>query len=149
MSARAFRPVPELVAEADARLAGVEGAGLEKLVGHLYEERSRRGIGDFPITRRICGYWDRNDTEIDLVAVNEAEKRIRFGSCKRSANKLLGDVRNLKDHVARFLNENRAYQKWKIDYVGISVRLTADDQKVLARNDILPQPLDHLTAGLS
>ena len=52
VSARAFRPVDRLVAEADEQLATVEGVGLEKLVRHLYEERSRRGIGDFPLSQR-------------------------------------------------------------------------------------------------
>jgi AAA+ ATPase superfamily predicted ATPase len=149
VSARTFRPVEQLVAEADEQLAVVEGFGLEKLVGHLYGERSRRGIGEFPLSRRICGYWDRKDTEIDLVAVNEDAKRIRFGSCKRSPHKLLSGVTNFKNHVDRFLNENRKYQKWTIDYVGVAPRLNDDERKVLTRADIIPQPLEDLTAGLN
>jgi AAA+ ATPase superfamily predicted ATPase len=148
VSARTFRPVDQLVAEADEQLAAVEGGGLEKLVGELYEERSRRGIGDFPLSRRICGYWDRKDTEIDLVAVNDADERIRFGSCKRSPEKLLRDVRNFKEHVDRFLDEHRKYQKWKTELVGISGRLNADERQILTRNDITPQDLGELTAGL-
>lgn len=149
VSARTFRPVEQLVAEADEQLATVEGTGLEKLVGQLYAERSRRGIGDFPLKRRIRGYWDRKDTEIDLVAVNDDEKRIRFGSCKRSTNKLLSDIGNFKNHVERFLNENRTYQKWQIEYVGISIRLNQEERKVLTRNDVLPQSLEDLTTGLN
>src|ERR1700722_6666980 len=42
VSAIAFRPVEQLVKEADQRLADVEGGGLEKLTGQLYEERSRK-----------------------------------------------------------------------------------------------------------
>jgi uncharacterized protein len=148
VSARTFRPVDALVAEADEQLAAVEGEGLEKLVGQVYEERSRLGIGDFPLTRRICGYWDRKDTEIDLVAVNDRDGRIRFGSCKRSPNKLLSDVTNFKNHVDRFLNEHRTYQKWKVEYVGVAPRLSEDERRVLMRADILPQPLDELIAGL-
>ncbi len=148
VSARTFRPIEQLVQEADEQLAKVEGSGLEKLVDHLYEERSRRGLGDFPLSRGIRGYWDRKDTEIDLVAVNDKEKRIRFGSCKRSSKKLLSDIRNLKNHVDRFLNEHRSFQKWKIEYVGISVRLSDDERIVLNRNDVLPQSLDDLTLGL-
>lgn len=148
VSAKGFRPLDLLVAEADEQLARAEGTALEKLVGQLYEERSRRGLGDFPLSRRICGYWDRKDTEIDLVAVSEREERIRFGSCKRSPAKLLSDVANFKGHVERFLNENRTYQKWRVEYVGISVRLTADERKVLTRADITPQPLGELLAGL-
>ena len=112
VSARAFRPVEQLVAEADDTLAGVEGFGLEKLVRRLYEERSRRGIGDFPLTSAIRGYWDRKDTEIDVVAVNDEDRRIRFGSCKRSASKLLRDVSNFKNHVDRFLSVHKKYASW-------------------------------------
>lgn len=148
VSARTFQPVERLVAEADERLATVEGVGLEKLVGRLYEERSRRGIGDFPLSQRICGYWDKKDTEIDLVAVSAGDERIRFGSCKRSAGKLLSDVTNFKAHVDRFLNENRTYQKWRVEYVGVAPRLDADERTVLTRADIIPQPLDELMAGL-
>jgi AAA+ ATPase superfamily predicted ATPase len=148
VSARAFRPVDQLVSEADERLETVEGRGLEKLAGRLYEERSRRGIGDFPLTQRISGYWDKKDTEIDLVAVNHDAARIRFGSCKRSSSKLLSDIGNFKAHVERFLNENRAYQTWTVEYVGVSPRLTADERKVLERADVIPQPLDALLAGL-
>jgi hypothetical protein len=148
VSARAFRPLDQLVAEADQRLADVEGGGLEKLVGQLYEERSRRGISDFPLTERIHGYWDRKDTEIDLVAVNASTEHIRFGSCKRSPSKLLSDITNFKSHVDRFLNDRRTYQKWLIDRVGVSVRLSRPERQALTRTDIVPQSLDQLTSGL-
>jgi len=36
----------------------VEGRAFQKLVGVLYEERSRKRIGDFPQSERINGYWD-------------------------------------------------------------------------------------------
>jgi hypothetical protein len=149
VSAKGFRPVEQLVAEADEQLATVEGTGLEKLVGRLYEERSRRGIGDFPLSRSIRGFWDRKDTEIDLVAVNDDAKRIRFASCKRSPRNLVIDIANFKGHVERFLNENPKYHKWRIEYVGVAPRLTKDERKVLARADIIPQSLDELVAGMS
>jgi AAA+ ATPase superfamily predicted ATPase len=149
VSARTFRPVEQLVAEADERLEMVEGVGLEKLVGQIYEERSRRGIGDFSLTQRIRGYWDKKDTEIDLVAVNDEDRRIRFGSCKRSPDKLLSDITNFKNHVDRFLNENRTYQTWQREYIGVAPRLTEEQRRVLTRHDIIPQPLNELIAGLT
>jgi len=36
----------------------VEDRAFEKLAGVLYEERSRKRIGDFPLSERINGYWD-------------------------------------------------------------------------------------------
>jgi AAA+ ATPase superfamily predicted ATPase len=148
VSAREFRPMDQLVAEADARLAEVEGAALEKLVGELYEERSRKGVGDFPLSRRITGYWDRSDTEIDLVAVNEAAEAIRFGSCKRSPSKLLSDVNNFKGHVERFLDTFRRYRSWKVDYVGCAPSLGEAEREVLRRHEVSPQDLNDLTHDL-
>ncbi len=147
-AALAFRPLEGLLDEADQRLAIAEGGTLEKLVGQLYEERSRRGIGDFPLSQRIQGYWDRSNIEIDLVAVNEPDQRIRFGSCKRSPARLLADVTNFRDHVTRFLGTLRTYQSWSVEHVGIAPVLDADQRRVLARHDVIPQDLHDLTADL-
>lgn len=148
VAAREFRPVDELVRESDARLCDVEGALLEKLAGELYEERSRKRVGHFPLSARITGYWDRSDTEIDLVAVNEPDRVIRFGSCKRSPSKLLSDVNNFRGHVERFLEAHPRYAAWKIELVGISPRLDEDARGVLIRHEVLPQDLRDLTADL-
>ena len=117
----AFRPLDELIDEADQRLADVEGGALEKLVGQLYEERSRKGMGDFPIT---------------------------FGSCKRSPAKLLSDVNNFKQHVERFLKSMPRYQHWTKHYVGISPLLSNEHRSTLQSHDIIPQDLNDLTLGL-
>ncbi len=146
VSAIAFRPIDSLVREADQRLADVEGGTLEKLVAQLYEERSRKGQGDFPLTQRVEGYWDRADTEIDLVAVNETTGTIRFGSCKRSAVKLLSDINRFRQHVERFLTTMRKYQKWNVQYVGIAPVLYDEQRAILVRHEILPQDLNDLTA---
>jgi len=50
----------------------------------LQEEPSRARVCDFALTCRVEGPRDRGDTELDLVAVNEGERAIRFGSRKRS-----------------------------------------------------------------
>ena len=149
VSAIAFRPLDELIDEADQRLAAVEGGALEKLARQLYEERSRKGIGDFPITHRVQGFWDKSDTEIDLVAVNETEKAIRFGSCKRSPQKLLAGVNNFKQHVERFLQTLPKYQGWTQQYVGIAPALDAEQRAILTGEGIIPQDLVDLTRGLN
>jgi AAA+ ATPase superfamily predicted ATPase len=149
VSAIAFRPLDGLIEEADQRLADVEGAALEKLVGQLYEERSRKGIGDFPVTHRIQGFWDKADTEIDLVAVNETTRTIRFGSCKRSPNRLVADVNHFKGHVERFLQAMPKYQSWTTELAGISPVLDVEQRAILASHSIIPQDLDDLTVGLA
>lgn len=83
VSAVHFSPEAQLIAQADQLLAEAEGSALEELAGRLYEETSRKGLSDFPLSERIKGYWDRAGIEIDLVAVSESTRRIRFGTCKR------------------------------------------------------------------
>jgi AAA+ ATPase superfamily predicted ATPase len=148
VSAIAFRPLKELVDEADQRLADVEGSSLEKLAGQLYEERSRKGVGDFPITHRIQGFWDKAETEIDLVAVDETTESIRFGSCKRSPGKLISDVNNFKQHVGRFLKIMPKYQGWSQQLVGISPLLDTAQRAILTSHEIIPQDLNDLTQEL-
>ncbi len=148
VSAIAFRPLDELIEEADQRLEVVEGGALEKLAGQLYEERSRRRIGDFPITHRVQGFWDKSDTEIDLVAFNETTESIRFGSCKRSPQKLMSGVNKFKQHVDRFLQAMPTYQGWSKQFVGISPVLDTEQRAFLTSHDILPQDLNDLTLGL-
>ena len=77
VSAVAFRPVDVLSEQADEPRADIEGYALEDLVAQLYQERSRRDIGDFPLAEHIEGYWDHGDVEIDLVAIN-GERRLRW-----------------------------------------------------------------------
>ncbi len=148
VSAIAFRPVDQLVWEADQRLEVVEGTALEKLAGQLYQERSRKGVGDFPLTQRIQGYWNKAGTELDLVAVNEEERIIRFGSCKRSPSKLISDINNFKGHVDRFLKALPQYQDWTLQYAGISTVLNREQRAILEHHDVIPQDLNDLVSGL-
>jgi AAA+ ATPase superfamily predicted ATPase len=146
VSAINFVPIERLVGQADERLAEVEGHALEKLVGTLYEERSRKGMGDFPLTARIQGYWDRNDTEIDLVAINETERRIRFGTCKRNAERLVADIPILAGHIGRFLAAHPRYQSWTVEKVSIAPRLSPEIRAQLRQAGHIAQDLIDLTA---
>jgi hypothetical protein len=146
VAALAFRPVEQLVDEADQRLADAEGFALEKMTGQLYEERSRTGVGDFPLTQRIQGFWDRNGTEIDLVAVNVQDRAIRFGSCKRSPDKLLADVNNFKGHVRRFHEAMPQYTGWRQDLVGVAPVLTSQQRRTLHHHGVIGQDLSDLTS---
>lgn len=70
------------------------------------------------------GYWDRSDVEIDLVAVSEEQKTIRFGTCKRQADKLAGSMPTLAVAAARFLAAHKMYQHWNVEHVAIAPRMT-------------------------
>lgn len=148
VSAVAFRPVDALIDQADARLADVEGHALEDLAGQLYEERSRLGLGDFPLTERIRGYWDRADVEIDLVAVNEDERRIRFGTCKRNPDRLPGAIAPLQRSAGRFLDAHARFSDWRIEYVAVAPEIGEALRGELQARGVVPQSLRDLTAGL-
>lgn len=144
-----FRPEGQLIEQADQRLHESEGFGLERLVGVLYEERSRKGTGDFPLTRRVEGYWNRAGTEIDLIVLNEDEQRIRFGTYKRSEAKLTrGHLQSFDGHIQRFLEAHRLYQTWTIERVAVAPELTPSVRAALGEVGYLGQDLADLTAEL-
>jgi len=136
------------VQEADERLRLIEGHGLERLVGRLYEERSRKGLGDFPLTHRVQGDWDRGRTEIDLVVLNEEDKCIRFGTCKRNAAKLTADLAGFAGNVARFLSAHPQYRAWRVEKVAIAPRIDPALRRHLEERDVIAQDLVELSRGL-
>jgi len=148
VSAAAFRPMEMMIQQADVRLADVEGQALEDLVSHLYEERSRRKLGDFALTAKISGYWDRADVEIDLVAVNEDERRIRFGSCKRNPERLVASVEVLKSGAGKFLGAHRSFADWQHEYVALAPDISAPIRMELGRLGVIAQSLVDLTRDL-
>ena len=148
VSATAFRPLDELIAQADERLALVEGYALEDLSGQLYEERSRLGLGDFPLSERIQGYWDRGDVEIDLVAINESEKRIRFGTCKRNPERLTPSVAALKSGAEAFLRSHSRFQSWKTEFVAIAPSIPPEIRAALVAHQVIAEDVRDLTLGM-
>lgn len=148
VAARDFRPVEDLVAAADHRLAQVEGYAFERLVAKLYEERSRKKLPGFPIQSKISGYWDRGDIEIDFVAMNEDDRRIRFGSCKRSALKLVTDITNFRGHVERFLDAFPKFRAWHVELVGFSPELNLQVRSHLNHYGVIAEDLVDLTRDL-
>jgi hypothetical protein len=137
------------VAQADERLEQAEGHGLERLVAQLYEERSRLGVGDFALTQRIDGYWDRNDTELDLVAVNEDERVIRFGTSKRNAEKLPADLPGFAKHVERFLAAQPRYRAWRVERVALAPAIGAETRRLIEAQGVMAQDLDDLIEPLT
>ncbi len=102
-----IRPIGDAIARADAALQICDGTALEKMVRLLTEELSRAGKGDLALTETVKGYWNKangSDIEIDLVAADNDERIVRFGSCKRSASRFTsGELARYAGHVERFL----------------------------------------------
>jgi len=149
VSAIHFRPEDQLVAQADKLLADAEGAALEELAGRLYEEASRKGRGDFPLSERIKGYWDRAGVEIDLVAISEITGKIRFGTCKRNPARLLASLPALRAGAQAFIAHHKAYADWQIEYCAIAPTIPADIAAGLRKEGVIAQPLQTLLAPLA
>ena len=110
-----IQPLDNPLANADKALAGIEGHAFEKMIRQLTVECSRKGVGDFALTEMVEGYWnkaDGSDIEIDIVAVNEDDRILRLGECKRTADQ--HDPARFDGHIQRFLRTKPQYQDWMI-----------------------------------
>lgn len=134
-----IRPVAEAASRADDALAVHEGYAFEKMVCLLLEECSRKLVGDFSLTEVVKGYWnkaDGSDVEIDVVAVNETDKIIRLGSCKRSCQKHNAEaLKSFEEHSDRFLTKEagKKFIGWKIQKALYSPFFDDDAKKNLRR----------------
>lgn len=148
-----FRPLPQLVEDADLRLLEAEGHGFERLVATLYHERSRKGLGDFCLTGQVNGFWDRAEqasaqVELDLVAMDENSRTLRLGSCKRNADKLVRDLSRFDRHVLGFLKHMPRFDGWTIQKVAIAPVLGAEHRSLIETHGYLAQDIDNLISGL-
>ena len=148
-----FRPVAQLVAEADQRLMESEGHGFERLVAALYAERSRKGLAGFSLTQRVEGFWDKADAagtqvELDLVALDEQSRTIRLGTCKRQGMKLVPDLPRFERHVSHFLKLMPRFASWSVERVAVAPTLTRAQRRAIEAAGVLAQDLGDLTEGL-
>lgn len=148
VSATHFRPLSLLLDAAETRLDTGEGLALERLAAALYMERSRRGLGDFLVSEAIRGWWDRQATEIDLVIASEDEQRLRLGTCKRSAEKLLPHLAQFEGHIARFLDAHPRFRYWAVERLAVTVRFTPEQRDAIGRVGFRAEDLVDLTSGL-
>jgi AAA+ ATPase superfamily predicted ATPase len=145
-----FRELGSLLTDMLSKLDITEGHGLESLTKTLYEERSRKGLPGFDLTHAIEGFWDKAGTEIDLVAINKEEQIIRFGTCKRSNQKLDGrHLADYKQHVDRFLIAFPGYADWTVEYTAITVRHDDPSRAICEEYGYLAEDLISLTDGLN
>ena len=134
-----MRPLEKALALASPRLETLEGASFEKLIRHLHVEMSLKGMGDFELSSLQLGYWNRprdvsDSIEIDLVALDDPGKRIRFGSCKRDERAHDGAaLAKFEQHVGNFLKvrEHRRLADWTCEKVLFSPQFTAAHRAAL------------------
>jgi hypothetical protein len=121
------------------RLNALEGFAFEKLIRKLHLECSRKGKGDFELTQMRLGYWNRAGTsaqniEIDLVAIDAVNKKIRFGSCQRSEHKHDAQaLAKFEQHISGFLatRDYKYLESWVCEKVLFSPVFSATH-----RNDL-------------
>lgn len=149
-----IRPVEQGVARSDTLLENHEGPSFEKLVRQVMEECSAKGVGDFALTEMVRGYWnkaDGSDIEIDIVAIDEDSRRVRFGSCKRTAARHDGiSLQQMHDQVDRFLitKEGRRFTGWKVERVAYAPCFTAGQRLAVSAKGMSCCDLDDFAIWL-
>lgn len=69
---------------------------------------------------RIASWWDRKgEYEIDIIAADELEQRVTFYEVKRQAKDI--NIGILKDKAVQFFNTTGSFQKFSVDYKGLSL----------------------------
>jgi len=134
-----LRPIERAVEIALPRLWTLEGYSFEKLIKRLHVECSRKGVGDFALSEINMGYWNRardasRAIEIDLVALDRDNKRVRFGSCKRSADAHnSGELAEFDRHIEAFgaTKEGRTLKDWSVEKVCFSPVFGTEQRKAL------------------
>lgn len=150
-----LKPLEMTLSLARARLMRLEGFAFEKLIQKLHLECSRKGKGDFELSSLQLGYWNRSkgssrSVEIDLVALDDSNRRIRFGSCKRSANAHTTDaIKGFENHVTNFLvaKDHQYLQDWSKEMVLFAPTFTHEDTMRLAGKGYVTKDLNDY-AGL-
>ena len=139
-----IEPVSRVAERLTARLRTLEGLAFERMVREATEAASRRG-GDFPVSDRVKGYWNRPrrsdvSIEIDLIAWNEEDRVVRFGSCKRNAAR--HDPHSLKAfrrQVDLFLGSDSGsrFRRWRREFALYSVRFSSAQRDHLEAGDYI------------
>lgn len=87
------------------------GLVLERYFRQAYAEKGRYNL--------VTNYWKKNDgkDEIDLIAVNEADKELVLGEIKRNPDKI--KLSELEEKSKGIILHHK---KWDIRYIGLSLK---------------------------
>lgn len=140
-----LKPLDRALEPALRRLETLEGTAFERLIRNLHVEMSRKGKGDFELSTLQLGYWNRprdaaRSVEIDLVALDEGNRRVRFGSCKRSASAHgRAAITTFEGHVEAFLQaqQHRRLRDWRHEKVLFAPQFSGDQRAALSDQGFL------------
>lgn len=93
-------------------------ADYESYSGPILERFFRQVYAETGLYNTVTNYWRKRDRkdEIDLIAVNDADKRIIIGEIKRNREKI--DMDTLKEKSVSLAAHHK---KWTITYIGLSM----------------------------
>jgi len=134
-----MKPVERAIEAVRGSLMTHEGHAFEKLIRHLHIECSKKELGDFALTDINMGFWNRprdvsRTIEIDVVALNEDAKTVRFGSCKRSAAAhTSSSLTGFDKHIEAFMStkEGKQVRGWTVQKVCFSPVFTPEERATL------------------
>ena len=102
---------------------GKIAADYESFSGHTLEGWFRQAFQESGKYNIVTNYWEKGsagapgeNNEIDLVAVNENDRVLTLGECKRNPKKF--NLKRLQEKSAKITSHHRG---WKIDFVCLSL----------------------------
>lgn len=143
-------PISEVSERLIPKLRTLEGHAFERMVRDASEEASRAGKADFPMTDRLRGFWNRprkgsQTMEIDFVAWNEDDRRVRFGSCKRNPEEHNPkSLRIFRNNVDSFLSTRKGnrFREWTHEFALFSPGFSAEKRRELETADWICRDLN-------
>lgn len=95
----------------------------ESFSGHILESWFRQSFRESGKYNIVTNYWEKGfsgdpgeNNEIDLVAVNENDRVVVLGECKRNPKKF--NLKRLNDKATKIINHHKG---WKIELVSLSL----------------------------
>lgn len=96
---------------------GIVERDYEVFSGLVLEKYLRQNLIESKQYSDIQGYWDsKGENEIDIVAINEMDKRLEFYEVKRNPNKI-----NIESLKKKSMNITSRFPDYKIEYRGLSL----------------------------
>ncbi|MCY4379438.1 MAG: ATP-binding protein [Candidatus Dadabacteria bacterium] len=132
-------PISEVSERLIPKLRTLEGHAFERMIRDASEEASRAGEADFPMTDRLRGFWNRprngpQTMEIDFIAWNEDNRRVRFGSCKRNSGEHNPkSLRIFRNNVDSFLStrKGKRFREWQHEFALFSPSFSIEKRREL------------------
>ncbi len=84
--------------------------------GFIMERYFRQQYAETGIYNIVSNYWHRDADEIDLIAVDESDKRLVIAECKRQAKRI--DLNLLREKACAIVTKHR---RWQVEYRALSL----------------------------